>query len=48
VIDLRSANGTYLNGKRLPAYQKHVVAYGDHLVLGRLHLVISFSAVGSE
>jgi pSer/pThr/pTyr-binding forkhead associated (FHA) protein len=48
VIDLGSANGTCLNGKRLPAYQKHIVAHGDHLLLGRLHLMISFNSTGPE
>ena len=48
VIDLGSANGTSLNGKRLPAYQKYIVAHGDHLLLGRLHLKISFNSAGPE
>jgi predicted component of type VI protein secretion system len=48
VIDLGSANGTCLNGKRLPAYQKYIVAHGDHLLLGRLHLMISFNSTGPE
>jgi hypothetical protein len=43
VMDLGSANGTCLNGKKLPAYRSHRVANGDHLLLGRLHLLISFS-----
>jgi aspartate ammonia-lyase len=48
VIDLGSANGTCLNGKRLPAYQKQIVAHGDHLLLGRLHLMISFNSTRAE
>jgi hypothetical protein len=48
VIDPGSANGTYLNGKRLPAYQEHVVAHGDHLVPGRLHLTLFFSSPDPE
>jgi pSer/pThr/pTyr-binding forkhead associated (FHA) protein len=48
VNDLGSANGTYVNGQRLTSFQKHVVAHGDHLILGRLHLIISFGAAELE
>jgi hypothetical protein len=43
VIDLGSTNGTYLNDELLPPRQDRVVAHGDDLILGRLHLVILFS-----
>jgi len=48
VMDLGSANGTCLNGKKLPAYRSHRVANGDHLLLGRLHLLISFRPEETE
>ena len=43
VIDLGSSNGTYLNDRQILAYQHHIVTHGDQLVLGALHLTISFS-----
>jgi hypothetical protein len=48
VIDLGSANGTFLNGKWLPPFQKYVVIHGDHLLLGQLQLAIYFTATESE
>jgi pSer/pThr/pTyr-binding forkhead associated (FHA) protein len=44
VTDLGSSNSTYLNNKRILPYQEHVVADGDKLILGTLHLTIYFSA----
>lgn len=48
VMDLGSANGTSLNGKQLPAYRSHRVTNGDHLLLGRLHLLIMFTLAEPE
>ncbi|MBN1679573.1 MAG: FHA domain-containing protein [Anaerolineae bacterium] len=45
VIDLASTNGTYLNGKALLPYQEHIVAHGDELIIGTLHLLITFTSV---
>jgi hypothetical protein len=42
VTDLGSSNGTYLNGTRIPPHSERVVAHGDQLTLGSLHLTISF------
>ena len=43
VIDLGSANGTSLNGDRLVPRHEVLVAHGDRLILGRLHLTLLFS-----
>ncbi len=43
VIDLGSTNGTYLNGVRLTPHRLFTVSDGDHLVLGTLHLIVSFA-----
>ena len=48
VIDLGSANGTFLNGKWLAPFQKNAVADGDDLVLGRLHLTVAFGPTPPE
>ncbi len=40
VMDLGSANGTYLNGERLPPHHEALIADGDQLILGTLHLTI--------
>jgi hypothetical protein len=42
VTDLGSTNGTYLNGQRLRPHTDHVVVHGDKLILGSLHLIVSF------
>lgn len=42
IIDLDSANGTYLNGQRLVAHQPRVLRDGDEIRLGRLVLHIYF------
>jgi hypothetical protein len=42
VVDLNSMNGTYLNGERLMAYQGYVLANGDQVILGTLHLTVFF------
>ncbi len=48
VIDLNSANGTFLNNKRLLPYQHHIVAHGDQLILGALHIKLRFSTEESR
>jgi hypothetical protein len=40
--DYGSANGTYLNGVRLPAHQAHKIHDGDVVRLGRLELRVFF------
>ena len=40
VMDLKSTNGTFLNGRRLRPQHKVPVADGDHLVLGTLHALV--------
>lgn len=47
VTDLDSSNFTYLNGERLIPYRPYVVAHGDHLLLGKLHLVVHFNSLTS-
>lgn len=42
VIDLGSTNGTYLNGDRLAPQQAVPVSSGDRLILGTLHMMITF------
>ena len=44
VTDLGSTNGTYLNGELLLSHRDYVLADGDHLVLGSLHLIVFFNA----
>ena len=42
VTDLRSANGTYINGQRLHAQEVRVLRHGDELRLGRMVLRVFF------
>lgn len=42
ITDLRSANGTYINGQRLHAQEVRVLRHGDELRLGRLVLRVYF------
>lgn len=42
IVDLDSANGTYLNGQRLAPYQPRLLRDGDEIRLGRLALHIYF------
>lgn len=42
VIDLGSTNGTLLNDQSVRPYQEHILAHGDKLILGTLHLVVFF------
>ncbi len=43
VSDLRSTNGTFLNGKQLPPHQEHKLSHGDRLVLGTLQMLVLFT-----
>lgn len=47
IADLGSSNGTYLNGRRLPAYQPHFVRDGDTIRLGLLKFKVSFEHAGN-
>ena len=42
VTDLRSLNGTRLNGMRLMPYQERILRSGDELIIGRLKVCVSF------
>ncbi len=44
LIDLDSANGTYLNGKRLGVHREEALANGDVIVLGKLRIQIRLQA----
>ena len=39
-MDLGSANGTYINGKRLSPNQEHALSHGDIVALGKLKMQI--------
>jgi hypothetical protein len=43
LIDLFSANGTYLNGKRLPPEQPYPLGEYNELRLGTLDIIITIS-----
>ena len=43
VMDLGSTNGTYLNGKRLMPQFAYLVKPDSRLILGSLHMVVTFS-----
>lgn len=43
IIDLFSANGTYLNGKRLPPDQPYPLGQSNKLRLGTLDVIITIS-----
>jgi pSer/pThr/pTyr-binding forkhead associated (FHA) protein len=47
-VDLDSTNGTYLNGEALQPQREYVVSHGDKLILGTLHLTISFSPIPTD
>ena len=47
VTDVGSANGTYLNHDPLRPHHEYTVTHGDQLVLGTLHLFITFSDTGN-
>jgi pSer/pThr/pTyr-binding forkhead associated (FHA) protein len=42
VTDLGSSNGTYINGKTIPAHEPQPLRHGDILALGKLKIQILF------
>lgn len=42
VADLESLNGTLVNGHRLIPHREYLLRHGDRLVLGSLHIQVSF------
>lgn len=48
VTDLGSTNGTHLNGSLILPHEDHILSQGDKLILGTLHLLISFTDVEPE
>jgi pSer/pThr/pTyr-binding forkhead associated (FHA) protein len=42
IEDVGSANGTFLNGKRLAPYTRHPLQTGDELQVGKLKLIVEF------
>ncbi len=45
ITDLKSTNGTFVNGRRLRAQSKYALSDGDHIVLGTLHALIFLHTV---
>ncbi|NDJ76306.1 MAG: FHA domain-containing protein [Chloroflexi bacterium] len=43
VMDLGSANATYMNGQKLMAHQARILRDGDELRLGDLHIRVNFA-----
>jgi pSer/pThr/pTyr-binding forkhead associated (FHA) protein len=43
VSDLGSANGTMVNGQKIPSYEPHPLHSGDIIVLGKFQIEIKFS-----
>lgn len=43
IVDLNSANATYVNGQKLIAYQARILQDGDEVQLGKLILRVHFS-----
>jgi hypothetical protein len=48
VIDLGSTNGTFLNDQPVLPYQERILAHGDRLILGTLHLELFFDLIEDE
>lgn len=46
VLDLGSANGTWLDGVRLAPHQSYPLASGSHLRLGRMRLFVLYRPLG--
>ncbi len=42
IVDLKSLNGTYLNGFKLVPQQERLLRWGDEVILGRLKLRLKF------
>lgn len=47
ITDLGSIAGTRLNNEVLPPHDERVVRHGDRLVMGTLHVIITFSVIQS-
>jgi pSer/pThr/pTyr-binding forkhead associated (FHA) protein len=45
IMDLGSSNGTYLNGKRIPANQEFPLNHGDILAFGKLKIQVILRTV---
>ncbi len=45
LTDIGSSNGTHINQDSLLPHREYVIAHGDQLVLGTLHLFVAFSSV---
>ncbi len=43
VTDLGSTNGTQLNDEPLQAHRPYVIHHGDRLILGTLHILVTFN-----
>jgi hypothetical protein len=42
IMDMNSANGTFLNGRRLAPYQERILRDGDEVCLGGLRFTVHF------
>ncbi len=42
ITDLDTLNGTHVNGLRLAPRRDYVLQHGDRLILGSLHIIVSF------
>jgi len=47
ITDLGSVAGTRLNGEVLAAHDERIVRHGDRLVIGTLHVIITFNTIHS-
>jgi hypothetical protein len=45
ITDLNSRNGTFLNGVPLPPFEEHIMSDGDKLIVGSLHIIVTFSSL---
>ena len=44
-VDLGSTNGSYLNSEPMLPHREYIIAHGDKLILGSLHLTVAFNAL---
>ncbi len=47
VIDLKSTNGTYINGQRLEPYREYILVDGDELRMATLRSTVSFTGAAA-
>ena len=45
VVDMGSSNGTHVNETRLSPHVPALIGHGDRLILGTLHLAVSFNKI---